>query len=92
MRRAKQTFRVSGKGRGLMLYRMSYGEYKMFKGYSFSAEFGRDIENYTGNNPKRMYFSKDTPRNNITDLICNLNYNFDLPWDSRNYLSYYPAI
>ncbi len=91
MRRAKQTFRVSGKGREFMLYRRSYGEYKMFKGYSFSAEFGRDIKKFR-NNPKRMYFSKDTPRNNITDLSYNLNYNFNLPWDSRNYFNYHPTI
>lgn len=89
MRRAKQRFRVTKNGRGMMLYRMNYGEYKIFKGYSFTAEFGRDVDSFTGTNPKRKYFSKVTPRNDVQELILNLNYNFNLPWESRNYLNYY---
>ena len=71
-----------------MTYRMEYGQYKIFNGYSFTAEFGREVIEVS--NPFRRYFHKETPRNCSQELVKNLNYNFDLSWSSRNFLNYYP--
>lgn len=87
MRRAKSTFHCR-RGRGFMTYRMEYGQYKIFNGYSFTAEFGREVIEVS--NPFRRYFHKETPRNCSQELVKNLNYNFDLSWSSRNFLNYYP--